>query len=134
MAVTSLFIADSPSLLDIEARDARYILAARSWCIFRRSRQDPLPQIRNYLQSGAVAMRFALLMNAVNQVWPDPFAAHRPCCPVASVDEMLLARIITLAATHERPAFDALLEEMLSSEARDLLYARAQTLYRDTLA
>lgn len=130
MTVAQHFFAETPRLLDIDARDARHILAARSWCIFRRSRQDPLPRIRGYLQSGIVAMRFALMMDVVQQIWPDPLAIHRPCCPTASVDEVLLGALIKLAIDGRRPAFDELLRDMIGAEARELLFARAQMLYQ----
>lgn len=130
MTVAQYFLVESPRLLDIDARDARHILAARSWCIFRRSNKDPLPQITGFLQSGAVAVRFALLMDVIRQVWPDPFAIHRPCCATASVDETLLSTLIKLASADARPAFDFLLHEMLDIEARELLFARARLLYQ----
>lgn len=120
-----------PRLLDIDSRHARLILAARSWCMLRHARADPLPRIRAYLMSGAVAMRFAVLMDAVQQVWPESFAAHRPCCGMASVDEMLLVRLVDLATGNARPQFDELLGDMLNQDARSLLFGRAQMLYQD---
>lgn len=120
-----------PRLLDIDSRDARVILAARSWCMLRHARIDPLPRIRSYLQSGSVAMRFAVMMDAVQQVWPEPFTVHRPCCGVASVDEMLLARLVSLAARDARPQFDELLGDMLNQDACTLIFGRAQILYQD---
>ncbi len=128
------FHIELPTLLDIPKREVLMILAARSWCLLRRSRMDPLPRIAEYLNSQIAAMRFAVLMDALQQVWPEPFTVHRPCCQAASADELLLCRIIGLANAQQRPAFDALLREMLGSEARDLIYARAQTLNRDVLA
>lgn len=123
-----------PRLLDMDSRNARLILAARSWCMFRHARQDPLPRIRGYLMSGSVAMRFALTMDAVQQLWPEPFCVHRPCCPVASVDELLLVHSIKLATTGERPEFDELFGDMLPADARDLLYARSHAIYQDVKA
>lgn len=132
MILSKYFPITPPLLLDIAARDARLILAARSWCIFRRAKQDALPRVRGYLLSGAVALRFALLMDVVQQIWPDPFQIHRPCCPTASVDELLLIRIINLACSDRRPEFDDLLKDMLHCEARDLFFAHANMLYQDT--
>ena len=120
-----------PRLLDIDSRDARLILAARSWWMLRHARLDPLPRIRGYLQSGSAAMRFAVMMDAVQQVWPEPFIVHRPCCGVASVDELLLARLVSLAACDARPQFDELLGDMLNQDARTLIFGRAQMLYQD---
>jgi hypothetical protein len=123
------FITKPMNLMEIESRDARLILAARSFLILRQARHDPLPRLRHYLQSHLVAMRFALLMDVVQQIWPEPFGIHRPCCPNASLDEALLSRAVNLAASEQRPAFDSLLHEMIASEPRDLLYARARSLY-----
>jgi hypothetical protein len=116
-------------LLDMASRDARHILSARSWCLLRKAALDPLPRLEGYLLSDIVATRFDLLMETVTQIWPEPFAIHRPCCGLASVDELLLADSIRVAAHKDRPKLDALLHEMLPCEARDILFARAQCLY-----
>ncbi len=116
-------------LLEIHARDARQILAARSWCILRRAGHDPLPRLQGYLQSYFAATRFALLMETVTQIWPEPFSIHRPCCPTASIDEALLVNAVRLVNLDARPEFEALLQEMIPREARDLLFARACGLY-----
>lgn len=76
-------------------------------------------------------MRFAVMMDAVQQVWPEPFTVHRPCCGVASVDESLLVRLVALAAEGLRPQFDELLSDMLNQDARTLIFGRAQMLYQD---
>lgn len=120
-----------PRLMDIDSRDARLILAARSWCMLRHARIDPMPRVRAYLASTAVAMRFAVLMDAVQQVWPEPFMVHRPCCGMASVDELMLARIAALASSDARLQFDELLCDMLNHDARSLIFGRAQMLYQD---
>lgn len=118
-------------LMKMDSRTARLILAARSCLILRNAKQDPLPRMREYLRSATVAMRFALLMDVVQQIWPDPFGIHRPCCPNASLDEALLGKAIDLAVRDQRPAFDLLFHEMLGSDARDVLFARARNLYGD---
>lgn len=125
------FIVPSWRLMDMDACDARFILAARSWCILRRAGQDPLPRSQSYLQSGLVALRFGLLMETVTQIWPEPFAIHRPCCGMVSIDEGLLVKAIRLAASGHRPQFDILFCEMLPDESRDLLFTRAASLYDD---
>ena len=116
-------------LLDMAARDARHILAARSWCVLRRAALDPLPRLEGYLLSDIVAMRFGVLMETVTQIWPEPFAIHRPCCGLASVDELLLVAAIRVAASGDRPKFEMLLKEMLPGDARHIFYARAEGLY-----
>lgn len=116
-------------LLDMASRDARHILAARSWCVLRKAALDPLPRLEGYLLSDIVAMRFSLLMETVTQIWPEPFAIHRPCCGLASLDELLLADAIRVAARDDRPQFEMLLREMLPGDARNIFYARAQRLH-----
>lgn len=127
--LTDQFVSQRLELLQIHAGDARHVLAARSWCILRRAGHDPLPRLGEYLLSDAVAMRFSLLMEAVAQVWPEPFVIHRPCCPTASLDEGVLVHFIQLATRDARPQFDSLLRDMFSEDARDLLFARARDLY-----
>jgi hypothetical protein len=123
------FMPAPTKLLDMPSRDARHILAARSWCILRKAAHDPLPRLEGYLLSDIVALRFGLLMETVTQIWPEPFAIHRPCCGLPSVDELLLAETVRLAACKARPQFEILLREMLSSDAREMLFSRAQCLY-----
>ncbi len=123
------FIPAQSKLLDMPSRDARHILAARSWCVLRKAALDPLPRLEGYLLSDVVAMRFSLLMETVTQIWPEPFGIHRPCCGLASVDEMLLADAVRLAARDARPQFEVLLREMLTGDARHIFFARAQGLY-----
>jgi hypothetical protein len=118
-------------LIDMDVRDARHILAARSWCILRGADLDPMPRVQGYVLSGLVALRFGLLMETITQIWPEPFAIHRPCCSLVSIDEYVLIHAIRLAAIGHRPKFDTLLCEMLSGESRDLLFTRAGTLYGD---
>ncbi|MEP7349162.1 MAG: hypothetical protein ABI668_04325 [Sphingorhabdus sp.] len=126
--IAPLFSTRPVRLMEIDSRDASLILAARSCLILRRARQYPLPRLRGYLFSQVMAMRFALLMDVVQQIWPEPFGIHRPCCPTASIDEALLSHAVQYASLDARPAFDVLLHEMLGNEARDLLYTRARNL------
>lgn len=116
-------------LLDISMKDARHILAARSWCILRRAGYNPVPRLRAYLQHDLVATRYALLMETVMQIWPYPFEVHCPCCLTASLDEALLTEAVRLAGLGARPEFDRLLREMLPSEARDIFFSHARLLY-----
>ena len=130
MSIQQYFSVRPLALMEIDSRDARLILAARSWCILRGARQDPLARLESCLGTAKLALRFALLMDVVQQIWPEPFAIHRPCCPTASIDEALLSHAINYANLDARPAFDALLCDMLGIEARELLFTRARSLYQ----
>jgi hypothetical protein len=131
MIISDYFAVNPVQLMDVDSRDARCILAARCWFVLKNARQDPLPRMRGYLASTTVATRFALIMDTVQQIWPYPFAIHRPCCGTASLDEALLTCAISHAVLQDRPAFDSLLHEMLGNESRQLLYARSGRLYDD---
>lgn len=125
----NLFIPAPIKLIDLPARDARHILAARSWCVLRKAGFDPIPRLEGYLLSDKVAARFDLLMDTVAQIWPEPLGIHRPCCGLASVDERVLTDAIRLAAADARPQFEVLLREMLPEDARRIFFSLAQSLY-----
>lgn len=122
-------LAEQPKIIDLPSRDARHVLAARSWCLLRQAGLDPRPRLREILRSEDVAQRFNVLMVAVVHVWPEPFAVHRTCCPTPSLDEGVLIRALQYAASHARPEFDALLCDMLPDDARNVIFVRASSLY-----
>jgi hypothetical protein len=121
----ALFAMQPRSLMDMPKNDARIILSARSWVLLKSARKDPLSRIAGYLRSVSLALRFCLLMEAVQQIWPHAFAIHRPCCGFASLDEALLVHMVQLGMAGARPEFDMLLKEMIGEDGRNLLYARS---------
>ena len=123
------FLSRQPKLLDLPSRDARHILAARSWCLLRQAGLDPRPRLSEILLSERAGQRFNVLMIAVVHVWPEPFAVHRMCCAMPSLDEGILLRALQLAAVRARPQIDALLYEMLPDDARNVIFARASSSY-----
>jgi hypothetical protein len=127
--LTEQFLPTTLRLSEMNSRDARHILAARSWCVLRQAGHDPSVRLKAYVQSDLVARRFGLLMEVVTLCWPEPFAIFRPCCPGVSLDEGLLARTIQLAARNARPEFDELLREMLAEDSRNMIFIRARFLY-----
>ena len=126
MLLENLFALPMRNLMDMPKSEARLILAVRSWVLLKSAREDPLPRIMAYLPSAETAMRFGVLMETVQQIWPQTFAIHRPCCSIASLDEALLVQIVQLGRIDARPAFDALLHEMIGSDKRNLLYIRVR--------
>lgn len=123
------FLSRQPKLLDLPSRDARHILAARSWCLLRQAGLDPRPRLSEILLADSAGQRFNVLMVAVVHVWPEPFAVHRMCCDAPSLDEGILLRALQLAAARARPQFDDFLHEMLPDDARNVIFARASNLY-----
>ncbi len=128
MSVKSVFTTAATNLMDMDANDAKFIISARSWFLLRGAQENPLPRITGILSSTTKALRFSILMEAVQQAWPQPFAIHRPCCCLASIDEILLAQITRLGATRNRVGFDILLKEIIGEDGRNLIYARSSQL------
>jgi hypothetical protein len=112
-------------LPQMEAQDARHIIAARCWVMLRKAGIDPLDRLERHLQSRAAAVRFSLLMESIMPIWPEPFAVYRPCSALVSIDERLLADAIRLARAGARRDFDRHLCEMFSCDERQLIYSRA---------
>lgn len=81
-----------------------------------------MPELERRLGSSAAARRYRLVVEAIGQGWPDPFAVAPPCCPRASFDEALLAAMVGAAGSDDRARFDALTAEMLGGDARDMLF------------
>jgi hypothetical protein len=124
-----IFTASAPRLGDINARDARHILAIRSWCILCNANQDPVPRLCEVLGSEKAGQRFALLMQSVAFIWPEPVAVYRYCCAKLTPDETLLAALIQLAVRGCRPRFDEVSRDMLSEDQRNVLFIRARCVY-----
>lgn len=117
-------------LIDMPSQDARYVLAARTWCVLRKAALEPHQRLFEILVSARAAQHFSILMDIIIQSWPEPFAVHRTCCPTPSLDERILITALRLAKPQSRAQFDAYLGEMLPCDARDILFTRASMLGR----
>lgn len=122
------YLSPTRRLVDMPSRDARYVLAARTWCVLRQAALDPFPRLADILLSTGAAQHFGILMDAIIQSWPEPFAVHRTCCPSPSMDESILVDVLRLATPPSRARFDAYLGEMLPDDARDVIFTRASLL------
>lgn len=126
-------LAEQPFVRDLPADGAQAVLALRFCILCRRSGRDPTPELARRWGGIAAARHYRLVVEAIGQCWPDPFAVAPPCCPRASFDEALLAAMVGSARADDRAAFDALSAEMLGVDARDMLFTalgnflRAQT-------
>ena len=91
-ALYRLFAAQ-PLIRDLPVEAAQAVLALRYCILCRRSDRDPMPELERRWGNILAARRFGLVVEAVGQIWPDPFAVAPPCCPRLSFDESLLASI-----------------------------------------
>lgn len=128
-ALYRLFAAQ-PLIRDLPVEAAQTVLALRYCILCRRSDRDPMPELERRWGNILAARRFGLVVEAVGQIWPDPFAVAPPCCPHLSFDESLLASITAAASRGDRVHFDYLTAEMLSSDARDLIFTALENFVR----
>lgn len=75
------------------------VMATRLTTRFMMAGRDPLPDLAVRLRSVIAARRIEALVVLINDLWPEPFLIHRPCCMMLSPDEGLLAQV-TAAAAH----------------------------------
>lgn len=111
-----------PMIGDLPVEAAQSVIALRYAILCRRCGHDPLPELERRWGHILAARRFRLVVEAIAQIWPDPFAVAPPCCRRVSFDEALLATAVTATARGDRADFDYHTAEMLDSDARDLLY------------
>lgn len=126
--IVERFVPPKIRLIDMPSQDARYVLAARTWCVLRKAALEPHQRLVEILIAVRAAQHFSILMDIIIQSWPEPFAVHRTCCPTPSLDERILVTALRLARPQSRAQFDAYLGEMLARDARDLLFTRASML------
>ncbi|WP_432769613.1 addiction module antidote protein [Sphingopyxis sp.] len=123
-------LSDQPLVRDLPVEAAQAVLALRYCVLCRRSERDPMPELERRWGNILAARRYRLVVEAIGQVWPDPFAVAPPCCPQASFDEALLAAMVGAATRRDRVDFDWLTAEMLGSDAREMLFVALENFLR----
>lgn len=123
-------LTEQPLVRDLPVEAAQAVLALRYCILCRRSGRDPLPELERRWGSALAACRYRLVVEAVGQCWPEPFAVAPPCCPRASFDEALLAAMVDAASHGNRAQFDWLTSEMLGGDAREMLFVALEHFLR----
>lgn len=111
-----------PKMRQVPIEAAQAVLALRFCILCHRSDRDPLPELGRRWGNVQAAQRYQLVVEAVGQSWPEPFAVAPPCCPQLSFDEALLADMVVAVNCGNRDKFDRMTGEMLGADARALLY------------
>lgn len=102
--------------------ESKLVIALRLAVFAHKSGADPAPQVANRLGCVTLTNQFSLIVEAMGQAWPEPFAVSRPCCAGLSPDEALFTGLMRAARRGNRAAFDRLSCEMLGEDARTLIY------------
>lgn len=119
-----------PSIRDLPADGAQAVLALRYCILCRRRGRDPVPELERRWGNILAARRYRLVVEAIGQCWPDPFAVAPPCCPRLSFDEALLAAMIGAVSRGDRAGFDYHTAEMLGSDAREIIFIALENFLR----
>ena len=120
-----------PLLADLAPEQAAIVRATRHWVAAQRHRRCcPLAAAASHLGGLEAARALHLLLANIGAAWPEPVAIAPPCCNVLTHDEATLVGMTLAACHHGRPVFDALLCEMVGTDARDRLFAAAAAMGR----
>jgi predicted lipoprotein len=98
------------------------VMATRLHVLYAQCGHDPLPDLAVRLRSMRAARAVATLNAAIDRVWPESFAVHRPCCMLMSPDEALLAQVATAAAQGKRAAAMDAMRDYLPALSRERLF------------
>ncbi|MFQ3594825.1 MAG: hypothetical protein SNJ63_01770 [Sphingomonadaceae bacterium] len=116
----SPFVIDAPLSASPEGRLLR---ALRIWVLIACRRHNPRASVRPLL--GPAEPAFALFMDEVVTLWPEPLLTFPPCATCLAPDESLLLGVLRAAAAHDRALADRLACEFLGTAERERLWRGA---------
>lgn len=102
--------------------EARLVVSLRIAIFAHKTGADPAPHVAARLGSVALSNQLSLVLEAMGQVWPEPFSVSRPCCGRLSPDEAMFVGMLRSAMRGNRAAFDRQTREMIGEDARTLIY------------
>jgi hypothetical protein len=116
-------IIDKPAELGAASLlEARLVVAMRIAIFAHKSGADPAPYVATRLGSAVLSNQLSLVVEAIGQAWPEPFAVSRPCCGRLSPDEGMFIGMLRAAMRGNRAAFDRQTCEMIGEDGRTLIY------------
>ena len=110
------------SLGQLGPAQRRLIVAMRQIVLHGKARSCPMAVISPLLGGTAQAKAYLRIIFMVGNVWPEAVRVLCPCSKAMTYDEALLIDMIDRAVHRDGPGFDALLCDMLGSEARAELF------------
>lgn len=102
--------------------EARLVVALRIAVFAHKTGADPGAHVAARLGSVPLSNHLSLILEAMGQVWPEPFSVSRPCCGRLSPDEAMFVGMVRSAMRGNRAAFDRQTREMIPEDARTLIY------------
>jgi hypothetical protein len=102
--------------------EAKLVVALRIAVFAHKSGADPAPHVSARLGSIALSNQLSLVLEAMGQVWPEPFGVSCPCCGRLSPDEAMFVGMVRSAMRGNRASFDRQTREMIAEDGRTLIY------------
>lgn len=115
-------MAPLPDLMSLASAEARIVISLRVAVMSQKCYRDARPYLEDRLGSELAVSRFLIMVEAIGGAWPESVKIGRACCPHTMPDEILLLNMLRCAAQENRPAFDALICEMIAPCSRDRIY------------
>ncbi|MFC3101351.1 hypothetical protein [Altererythrobacter lauratis] len=115
-------LAQPPRLEDCGPLGRDTVRAIRMLAAHSSRGSDPLPDLLRHLH-GVDAVRCLIgFADAVGNAWPERVQVLRPCCGLASPDEVTLAAMVSAAAKGDRRDFGHQIAGFVSSAHHDVLF------------
>ncbi len=111
-----------PDIRTLVALEARIIITLRLAVTAHKTNQDCRQRLDKWLGSSMATTRFLLIDETVGFAWPEAFRIGCPCSSQTTPDEILFLNMVRHVATGNRPAYDALLCEMIEDSARQRIF------------
>lgn len=100
-------------------------MAVRILAVCSRIGKDPLPDLLHHLETVDRVRCFLAFADAVGTCWPDRVQVLRPCCALASPDEMTIAALVEAASMADRLAFSRQIEGLVRPDRQERLFDHA---------
>ncbi|MEP3696636.1 MAG: hypothetical protein ABJM99_16855 [Parasphingorhabdus sp.] len=111
-----------PDIRTLAGAEARIIISLRLAIVAHKTGQDCRERLDDRLGSRKATTRLLLIVETVGFAWPEAFKIGCPCSPQTTPDEILFLNMIRYAVAGNRPAYDALLCEMIDDSARERIF------------
>ncbi|QTD56802.1 hypothetical protein [Parasphingorhabdus cellanae] len=115
-------LSSTPALANIPKAQVRIVSAMRHTILTHRQQKDVKGCLIAHFGTRKAAYRFARILEAMGDVWPEPIMVHAPECGTTTYDEMLLLDLVTAVIRNDPAHFNGLLCDMIAEEDCERLH------------
>ena len=98
------------------------IMGTRLCIMFGQAGRDPTPDLAVRLRSMDAARLVARLVRSIQELWPEPFLVHRPCCMALSPDETLLGDLVVAATRGDEDSAVVMMRDVFPADTSRHLF------------